>query len=79
MYEVLAPNLGQSGMPVRIEKWAKKEGEKVEKGELLFELSNEKLSQEVDAAVSGVIVKILVEEGAEAMPQEVIAQIETEE
>lgn len=78
MYEVLAPNLGQSGMPVRIEKWSKNEGETIEKGELLFELSNEKLSQEVEAPVSGTIVKILVPEGSEAMPQEVIAQIETE-
>ena len=76
MYEVLAPYLGQSGMAVRIEKWKKKEGEKIEKGELLFELSNEKLSQEVESPVSGTIIKLLVQEGEEAMPQEVIAQID---
>ena len=76
MYEVLAPNLGQSGMAVRIEKWKKKEGEKIEKGELLFELSNEKLSQEVESPVSGTIIKLLVQEGEEAMPQEVISQID---
>ena len=76
MYEVLAPNLGQSEMAVRIEKWKKKEGEKIEKGELLFELSNEKLSQEVESPVSGTIIKLLVQEGEEAMPQEVIAQID---
>lgn len=78
IYEVLAPNLGQSGMPVRIEKWMKKEGEKVEKGEVLFELSNEKLSQEVEALEAGTVIKIFVEEGSEAMPQEIIAHIETE-
>lgn len=76
MYEVLAPNLGQSGMAVRIEKWNKKEGEKIEKGELLFELSNEKLSQEVESPVSGTVIKLLVQEGEEAMPQEIIAQID---
>lgn len=76
MVEVLAPNLGQSGMDVTIEQWFKKEGESVEKGEMLFEISNEKLNQEIEAPATGTLTKILKNEGETAAPEEVIAIIE---
>ena len=76
MFEVLAPNLGQSNSDVTIEQWFKQVGEHVEKEEPLFEMSNLKLNQEVASSVSGTIVEILVEEGEKTPPKSVIARIE---
>ncbi|MDR3312541.1 MAG: lipoyl domain-containing protein [Spirochaetaceae bacterium] len=73
--QVLAPNLGQSGMQVRIETWHKKQGDQVAKGDPLFELSNEKLNEEITAPASGTL-KIYVQEGEEVEPGTVLADIE---
>jgi pyruvate dehydrogenase E2 component (dihydrolipoamide acetyltransferase) len=61
--EVKLPRLGQgmeSGVVVR---WLKQEGDRVEKGEPLYELDTEKVTQEVEAEASGVLLKIAVQEG----------------
>ena len=46
-----------------IVKWLKSEGESVEKGEPLYELDTDKVTQEVEADASGVLLKIAVPEG----------------
>src|SRR4029453_17160637 len=46
-----------------IVKWLKSEGDQVEKGEPLYELDTDKVTQEVEAEVSGVLLKIAVAEG----------------
>jgi pyruvate dehydrogenase E2 component (dihydrolipoamide acetyltransferase) len=46
-----------------IVKWLKAEGEQVEKGEALYELDTEKVTQEVEAEASGVLLRIAVAEG----------------
>jgi sugar O-acyltransferase (sialic acid O-acetyltransferase NeuD family) len=48
-----------------IGKWLKKEGEVVEKGEPIFELSTDKAVFEVEAEESGVLRKIFAKEGQE--------------
>jgi len=61
--EVKLPRLGQGMESGTIVKWLKHEGEKVEKGEPLYELDTEKVTQEVEADVAGVLLKIAVETG----------------
>jgi pyruvate dehydrogenase E2 component (dihydrolipoamide acetyltransferase) len=46
-----------------IVKWLKAEGERVEKGEPLFEVDTDKATQEVEAEASGVLLRIAVESG----------------
>jgi pyruvate dehydrogenase E2 component (dihydrolipoamide acetyltransferase) len=46
-----------------IVKWLKAEGDQVEKGEPLYELDTDKVTQEVEAEASGVLLKIAVAEG----------------
>jgi pyruvate dehydrogenase E2 component (dihydrolipoamide acetyltransferase) len=46
-----------------IVKWLKSEGEPVEKGEPLYELDTDKVTQEVEAEASGVLLKIAIAEG----------------
>ena len=65
--EVKLPSLGQgmeSGIVVR---WLKKEGEAVSKGDPLYELDTEKVTQEIEAEIDGVLAKIVVPEGEVAV------------
>src|ERR1700750_1557197 len=61
--EVILPRLGQGMGGGTIVKWLKSEGDKVEKGEPLYELDTDKVTQEVEAEASGVLLKIAVQSG----------------
>src|SRR5947208_16804386 len=61
--EVKLPQLGQGMESGTIVKWLKSEGDKVEKGEPLYEVDTDKATQEVEAEASGVLLKIAVAEG----------------
>jgi pyruvate dehydrogenase E2 component (dihydrolipoamide acetyltransferase) len=61
--EVKLPRLGQGMESGTIVKWLKSEGDPVEKGEPLYELDTDKVTQEVEAEASGVLLKIAVDEG----------------
>jgi len=61
--EIKLPRLGQGMESGTIVKWLKSEGDAVEKGEPLYELDTDKVTQEVEADASGVLLKIAVEEG----------------
>jgi pyruvate dehydrogenase E2 component (dihydrolipoamide acetyltransferase) len=61
--EVKLPRLGQGMESGTIVKWLKNEGEPVEKGEPLYELDTDKVTQEVEADFSGTLLKIAVQEG----------------
>lgn len=61
--EVILPRLGQGMESGTIVRWLKSEGEAVEKGEALFELDTDKVTQEVEAEAGGVLLKIAVAEG----------------
>lgn len=76
MYEVIAPNLGQSNSDITIEQWFKAEGDHIDAEEELYEMSNMKLNQEVTVPVSGTVVKLYFEEGDEVAPGTKIADIE---
>ena len=75
MIEIQIPNLGQSGMDVTIERWSVKAGARIEKGQTLYELSNEKLTQEIESPVSGTVAEILACEGDSVPVDTVIALI----
>ena len=61
--EIKLPRLGQGMESGTILKWLKSEGDSVEKGEPLYELDTDKVTQEVEADASGVLLKIAVQEG----------------
>ena len=75
--EVILPRLGQGMESGTIVRWLKSEGEPVEKGEPLFELDTDKVTQEVEAETNGVLLKIAVTEG-EVPVGETVAFIGTE-
>jgi pyruvate dehydrogenase E2 component (dihydrolipoamide acetyltransferase) len=61
--EVKLPRLGQGMESGTIVRWLKAEGETVSKGEPLYELDTDKVTQEVEAETTGVLLKIVVADG----------------
>ncbi len=79
LHRVLLPQLGQTMEEGTIEKWHKREGDRVQKGEVLYELTTDKATLEVEAFAEGVLKKILVEEGRTVPVNDLIAVIGDEE
>jgi pyruvate dehydrogenase E2 component (dihydrolipoamide acetyltransferase) len=73
--QVTLPRLGQGMEAGTIVRWLKAEGDAVEKGEPLYELDTEKVTQEVEADASGTLLKILAGEGEEIEVGKAIAVI----
>ena len=73
--EVILPRLGQGMESGTIVRWLKAEGDRVEAGEPLFELDTEKVTQEVEAVASGILLGIFAGEGEEIEVGRAIAVI----
>jgi pyruvate dehydrogenase E2 component (dihydrolipoamide acetyltransferase) len=65
--EVKLPRLGQGMESGTIVRWLKQVGERVAKGEPLYELDTDKVTQEVEADADGTLLAILVPEGEVAV------------
>src|SRR5436309_6463772 len=72
--EVKLPRLGQGMEAGTVNKWLKSEGDTVAKGEPLFEVDTDKVTQEVESDFAGVLLKIVLEQG-EAPVGQTIAYI----
>jgi pyruvate dehydrogenase E2 component (dihydrolipoamide acetyltransferase) len=58
------PKLGFDMAEGTLVRWVKKEGETVNKGDVLAEIETDKATVEVESSASGIVRKLLVEEGA---------------
>lgn len=74
--KVIIPKAGMGTTEGTIAEWHKAEGESVTKGELLVEIETAKAMQEIEAPATGVLSKILLEEGETADVHTEIALIE---
>jgi pyruvate dehydrogenase E2 component (dihydrolipoamide acetyltransferase) len=63
--EITLPRLGQGMEAGTIVRWLKAEGDTVAQDEPLYELDTEKVTQEVESPVAGVLLRILAQEGEE--------------
>ena len=72
---VLMPKLGLTMTEGTIDGWSVKEGEPVKKGDLLYTVSTDKLTNEIEAEEDGVLLKILCPEGETAAGKSVGAYI----
>jgi pyruvate dehydrogenase E2 component (dihydrolipoamide acetyltransferase) len=73
-YQVVMPKLGLIMTEANLLEWFKKDGERVEKGELLFSFESDKSVVEIEAPASGT-VKTLVDVGTAVTVQTPIAVI----
>ena len=76
--EVLMPKLGLTMTEGTIEEWKIKEGQPVKKGDVLFTVATDKLTNDVEADVDGVLLKVLLPEGETGACKSVIAYIGAE-
>ncbi len=60
--EIAMPKMGESVMEGTIIKWYKKVGEHVNKDEVLFEISTDKVDTEIPSSEEGILTEILVAE-----------------
>ena len=71
--EILLPQLGQTMEEGTVETWHKAEGDPVEKGEVIYELTTDKATLEVESFIDGILLKILVPEGETVPVNELVA------
>ncbi|HZM44139.1 MAG TPA: dihydrolipoamide acetyltransferase family protein [Burkholderiales bacterium] len=64
--DVIMPQLGETVAEGTVTKWYKKVGDAVKADDVLFDVETDKVSTEIPAQATGVIVEILVAEGATA-------------
>ncbi|MGZ8238362.1 MAG: biotin/lipoyl-containing protein, partial [Methylobacter sp.] len=74
--EVLVPNLPESVSDATLITWHKQPGDTVTKNENLVDLETDKVVLEVPAPESGVLSKILKEDGAVVVGGEILALLE---
>ena len=62
-YEVLMPQLGLTMEEGTVSQWVKHEGDAVKTGDVLLEITTDKLTNEVTSEHDGVLLKIVAQEG----------------
>ena len=73
--EVRMPQLGLTMEEGTISKWLKQEGDKVNVGDVLVEITTDKLSNEIESEAEGVLLKIVAQEGEDSPVKGLIAII----
>ncbi len=76
--EMVMPQMGESIAEAKILKWLKQPGEKVNKDEIILEISTDKVDSEIPAPASGVLLQTLFGEGDVVPVKQKIAVIDTE-
>ena len=84
--EIKIPNVGESITSANVARWHKQNGEAVAKGETVLTIETDKVSNDIEADVAGVL-NILVQEGEEVaigtvvatLDEGAVAEVETEE
>ena len=76
---VIIPKSGMGISEGTLERWLKQEGDTVTKGEIIAEVETAKAMVEIEAPISGVLVKIVLDEGEEAEVLSEIAVIEEQD
>src|SRR5438477_12150335 len=75
--DVIMPQMGESIAEGTVTKWLKKVGEHVERDELLFEISTDKVDAEIPSPTAGILAKILVNENETVAVNTVVGVIDS--
>ena len=76
MIDVVMPQMGESIVEGTLTKWLKKAGERVERDELLFEISTDKVDTEIPSPSAGTLAETLVAEGQTVAINTVVGRID---
>lgn len=70
--------VGMNMEEATITKWHKQAGESFRKGEIIYEIETEKVSQEIEATADGKVLELCVAEGDNAEVGEVVCILDVE-
>lgn len=76
LHPVIMPKQGLTMEEGKILKWYKKEGERVEKGEILLEIETDKVVLEVEAEYTGILKQIMAAPDTTVRVSETIGYID---
>ena len=74
-FEVKMPQLGLTMEEGTVTKWVKQEGDTVKAGEVILEITTDKLTSEVESEHDGVLLKIVAQEGEDIPVKGILAYI----
>ncbi len=74
-HEVLMPQLGLTMEEGTVSKWLKNKGDAVKAGEVIAEITTDKLTNEIQSEYDGVILEIIAEEGEDIPVKGLLAYI----
>lgn len=74
-YEVLMPQLGLTMEEGTVSQWIKHEGDAVKTGDVIVEITTDKLTNEITSEHDGVLLKIVAQEGEDIPVKGVLAYI----
>ncbi len=74
--DVVVPALGESVVEARIAHWLKREGDRIEVGDVLVELETEKVNVEISAQSAGTLTRIIAQEEQTVHIGDVIGEID---
>jgi len=75
--EIRIPPLSESVSTATLMAWRKKEGDFVERDEILIEVETDKVVFEIPAPAAGRLTRIVKPEGAAVISDDVIAELDT--
>ncbi|MEI8145632.1 MAG: biotin/lipoyl-containing protein, partial [Alphaproteobacteria bacterium] len=77
--DILMPALSPTMEKGNLAKWLKKEGDRIQAGDVIAEIETDKATMEVEAVDEGILAKILVPDGSQDVAvNQLIAGIATE-
>ena len=74
-FEVKMPQLGLTMEEGTVTKWVKQEGDAVKAGEVILEITTDKLTSEVESEYDGILLKIVAQEGEDIPVKGLLAYI----
>ena len=74
-YEILMPQLGLTMEEGTVSQWMKHEGDAVKAGDVVAEITTDKLTHELQSEHDGVLLKIVAQEGEDVPVKGVLAYI----
>lgn len=75
-HTVVMPPLGDAAGELVLARWLRAPGDRIAKGEELFEVETDKVTVPVESLYAGVVVELLLDEGASAAEGDPIATID---
>ncbi len=77
--KIILPAMSDQMTEAELLKWNITEGSDIKKGDVIAEISTDKVDMDLDSPFTGKVTKLLIEEGSVINVGDVLVEVETEE